>query len=753
MTKDELGNGSVSSLLEICMKSSLEYLESWQLPKHIGIFLPEDICEALICRKLKTGNCDDEFLATFFADVRTSRMTRAHLSCSAITDAGIEMISCHPLREVDVSRCSALSEKSIQSLIKCKDTLTSLNIAYCRQMSSHRGLQHLTNLRNLDITSTFAIDQREIESLAPLVYLKRLVLSGTSIRSLEPITSMTSLTTLDLSNCSSLETIKPLDSIKGTVCWLSLYNCKKVFTSEESICTLQQLKQLQHLDLSEDDPDDPFRFGLLWDLPLVNAQVLEQLLSSLPNIKSLDLSGNAKFKFEHLKLFDQYLKQKLSFLGLFMTDMCRYPEIPANQVSGDANLTQIMVSMKLYNNRPSFLIHALQVVFHITRERDPDLDVPLICDLVLTAMENHPSDKKIQLAGSASLYHLSRDDEHDNPNWRLSMILKRRVIEATLVAMEKHLSEPQLQKNCCLTLCNFRIPNEMICDYKRVVELLLKAAIEHKEDLIQRIAIGLCNLLVCQVQDSQKIVVGRDLQGVEKILKIMQHKMGRNPQEGGVLECCWSALWNVTDETPENCALFIDNGGLDLFMECKKCLGAQRDLVRNMLGLMGNVAEVPDLRPKLMTLAHVFYDLLESDNNQYELEVTYNAGGIISHLAFDGPSNWTNKEVSLNQALQRLERTIETWDITAHRQMSYRSFAPILKLISGCDVTAIHHWSTWALANLCNVDAEKYCKLVCNEDGVGLLQRLVGNPRTSVRVRELAQITLDKCHMQNSCLN
>ena len=64
-----------------------------------------------------------------------------------------------------------------------------------------------------------------------------------------------------------------------------------MFTSEESICTLQQLKQLQHLDLSEDDPDDPFRFGLLWDLPLVNAQVLEQLLSSLPNIKSLDLSG------------------------------------------------------------------------------------------------------------------------------------------------------------------------------------------------------------------------------------------------------------------------------------------------------------------------------------------------------------------------------------------------------------------------------------------------------------------------------
>ena len=53
---------------------------------------------------------------------------------------------------------------------------------------------------------------------------------------------------------------------------------------------------------------------------------------------------------------------------------------------------------------------------------------------------------------------------------------------------------------------------------------------------------------------------------------------------------------------------------------------------------------------------HVFLssDLLESDSTQHELEVTYNAGGIISHLAFDGPNNWTNKEVSRDQALQRL---------------------------------------------------------------------------------------------------
>ncbi|KAK2565933.1 Protein zer-1-like protein [Acropora cervicornis] len=694
MTKDEIGDGNVSSLLDMCIKSSLEYLESNQLLKNEAVFLPEDICEALICKKLKTGNCNDDFIATFFADVRTSRMTKAHLSSSTLTDAGIEMISSHPLREVDISKCSSLTGKSLLSLLKCKHTLVSLNIAHFQMGWAQGVLQHLTKLKNLDISRTY-FDQREFESLETLVNLQRLIASGTGIKSLEPVRGMASLTTLDLSNCHSIEVIKPLESIKGTLCWLSLYNCEKVFSSVGSVSTLQELKHLQYLDLSMDDPDDPQRFSLVQPRkPLVTAGVLEQLLSFLPSLRSLDVSSNAKFKCEDLMLFNRYLKQKLSFLGLFMTDMCQFPEIPAKHsfepkeeidlgfregsgllcspqgspkeepnkvicppvgppsqlssetnliilksssvtllgknidfenVSGDANLTQIMLSMKLYKNRPNFIICALQGVFHITRERDPDLNVPLVCELVLNAMENHPPNKTIQLAGSASLYHLSREDDHENPNWKL------RVIEATLVAMHRHLGEPQM------------------CDYKRVVWLLLRAALEHQEDLIQRIAIGLCNLMVCQVQDSLKIVVGKELRGVER---------------------------------PENCALFIEHGGLHLFTECTKRLSGQRDLVRNMLGLM--------------------------------------------------------------------DKTIETWDITAHRQMSYRSFSPILKLIAGCDIPAIHHWSTWALANLCNVDAEKYCKLVRDEDGISVLKRLTRNQRTSPRAKELAQLTLDKCNMQNT---
>lgn len=149
-----------------------------------------------------------------------------------------------------------------------------------------------------------------------------------------------------------------------------------------------------------------------------------------------------------------------------------------------------------------------------------------------------------------------------------------------------------------------------------------------------------------------------------------------------------------------------------------------------------------------MVIAHVFYDLMQTED---QLEITYNAAGIICHLAFDGPENWTNNVVSRDQALYRLVVTIKKWDIATPRQMSYRSFAPILKLISGCDSPEIHYWATWALANLCNVDPGKYCKLVSNEGGIRLLQGLSENSRTSPTVRELVDVTLEQCrqHVEN----
>ena len=43
---------------------------------------------------------------------------------------------------------------------------------------------------------------------------------------------------------------------------------------------------------------------------------------------------------------------------------------------------------------------------------------------------------------------------------------------------------------------------------------------------------------------------------------------------------------------------------------------------------------------------------------------------------------------------------IESWELTTSRNINYRSFEPILRLVDVFDTPQVQHWAVWALANL-----------------------------------------------------
>ena len=53
-----------------------------------------------------------------------------------------------------------------------------------------------------------------------------------------------------------------------------------------------------------------------------------------------------------------------------------------------------------------------------------------------------------------------------------------------------------------------------------------------------------------------------------------------------VMEIAWSAMWNVTDETPQNCQRFICQRGMHHFLECLRTFPEKEELLRNMMGLI-----------------------------------------------------------------------------------------------------------------------------------------------------------------------
>lgn len=122
-----------------------------------------------------------------------------------------------------------------------------------------------------------------------------------------------------------------------------------------------------------------------------------------------------------------------------------------------------------------------------------------------------------------------------------------------------------------------------------------------------------------------------------------------------------------------------------------------------MMGLLGNVAEVKELRHYLLTSEYitVFSGLLESECDG--IEVSYNAAGVISHIASDGPEVWTVDVPSRQDVLKRMVQAIERWNLNSPRNINYRSFEPILNLVRVYHTPECQHWAVWALANLTKV--------------------------------------------------
>lgn len=130
------------------------------------------------------------------------------------------------------------------------------------------------------------------------------------------------------------------------------------------------------------------------------------------------------------------------------------------------------------------------------------------------------------------------------------------------------------------------------------------------------------------------------------------------------------------------------------------------------MGLLGNVAEVKSLRHRLMTSEYitVFAELLSSKSDG--IEVSYNAAGVLAHIASDGPEAWSIMMPTREEVLEKMYHAINRWDLNTERNINYRSFEPILGLIKCYDTPACQIWAVWALANLTKV--RKGLKIIFN---------------------------------------
>ncbi|XP_065219359.1 protein zer-1 homolog [Planococcus citri] len=710
--------------------------------------LPKEICEALIETYQRVGKTIDNEFLHLFSNKKKAALQKVVIWNSNITDAGLKNVLQYNLKELDLAYCKSLSYKSFVTLNEYGKNLKTLSLGSEVNMLKNVPEEYSETEPNIRIglPSEFAFGSKGFTFNMP--NLTKLILRDI-VQTFQPsfyhtlLESLPKLTHLDFSNCSDLGDLSYIAKCTNLTS-LTLFNCKRLPEAIPYIC---HLTKLRHLDISNIDDKE----GIYSD----PNHVLKGIIVSLPNLISLDISGTnlagegcvERDLFDKTRTYHSDIpglagryENHLEFVGLYGTKhgACKRHHIPAVKISGDADESQITTAATVYMNRPLMLQRVLNDLFHFLRA-EACVNMSKVLHIILEALNTHAPEKHIQISGSAALFYIARN-KHTN---LLTQNVKNMVISTLINGMNLHINDETMIRNGCLTLCQFRIPQDILFVYNKLVVLLLHVVMV-KEDgsFEQRIAIYLLNSLACQVNDVQKETLG-ELKIIEKMLKLINNRIQHKVCDD-VLEVAWSTMWNVTDETPVNCERFLDNDGMTSFTGCLDQFRQKTELMRNMMGLLGNVAEVKGLRPRLMPYIKTFYDLVDSLADG--IEVSYNAAGVISHIASDGEENWTDTNIRRTEVLNKMVSCINEWDLQSERNINYHSFEPILKLTRVWHTPECQHWAIWALANLTKVYSEKYCPILEAEDGIQDVQRLIDDPRPNIEIKKLAKIVMENYH-------
>ena len=174
---------------------------------------------------------------------------------------------------------------------------------------------------------------------------------------------------------------------------------------------------------------------------------------------------------------------------------------------------------------------------------------------------------------------------------------------------------------------------------------------------------------------------------------------------------------------------------------------------------MGNVAEVKFLRGYLKSdqFIGIFLEML--DNMSDGIEISYNTAGVLSHMLADGEHLWREQQHAACDADSPGQRPLaytreaigesiiavtEKWDANSQRNINYRSFLPILSLITAFDSYASQYLAAWALNNLSLVYPDKYCALLHREGALDQLDKALADARSPEKLLHWLQLTADR---------
>lgn len=709
---------SPASLTDLCLTYVSQNLERFCVKRpdaslcfREAVLFPQELADQLLAKMATEGLLNDSTVGVF-RNCEYLRLRRACIRTARISAEAFKRALCpHRLLELDAARVNAdltipdilkglatnkYCQESLQRLVLTGLTMSSLEEPIRHRFSSLRGLRSLS-LANVDFYDSGLVD----------------------------VCSLPRLESLDLSN-TSVTNLSPLLGLKERLRSLTLHQLKRLeMSTAQLLGVIGQLDVLQHLDISDDKQ--------------FTSDVARQLLGQpgiLPTLVSLDVSGRKQVTDAAVKAFVDE-RPGMTFVGLLATD-AGFSDFLSGEgnlkVTGEANETQICEALRRYSEREGFVREALFHLFSLTHVMEKPR--PDILKLVVLGMKNHPATLNVQLAASACVFNLTKQDLAAGMPVRLLSTVTQLLLEA----MRTFPNHQQLQKNCLLSLCSDRILQEVPFNRFEAAKLVMQWLCNHEDQNMQRMAVAIISILAAKLSTEQTAQLGEELSIVKQLLHIVRQKATQGTVDA-TLKFTLSALWNLTDESPTTCRHFIENQGLDLFIKVLESFPNESSIQQKVLGLLNNIAEVGELHGELMVQG--FLDHISTLLHSSEVEVSYFAAGILAHLTSRGEKAWKLSPDLRSSLLEQLHAVIMKWPAPECEMVAYRSFNPFFPLLECFHTPGVQLWAAWAMQHVCSKNAARYCSMLLEEGGLQQLEQVHTHPQTHKDVKLLAESILE----------
>uniref|UniRef100_A0A8B9KBR2 Zyg-11 homolog (C. elegans) n=1 Tax=Astyanax mexicanus TaxID=7994 RepID=A0A8B9KBR2_ASTMX len=710
-----LDEASPASLTDLCLSLVSSRLELFCKKFDDGLLclrepliFPQELADQLLCKMATEGLLNDSTVG-IFCSCQQLRLRRACIRTARISAEAFQRALCpHRLLELDASRVNA------------DLTITDILLGLSANKGVCESLQRLV-LNGLTMSSLEEPSRRCFSSLQGL---RALSISNVDFydSGLADVCSLPRLESLDISN-TSVTNLTPLLGLRSRLRYLTMHQLKRLeMTTAQLLAVLSQLEGLQHLDISDDKQ--------------FTSDVARQLLETsgiLPALVSLDISGRKQVTDAVVRAFVEE-RPGMTFVGLLATD-AGFSDFLSGEgslkVTGEANETQICEALRRYSEREGFVREALFHLFsltHVMEKARPD-----ILKLVALGMKNHPTTLNVQLAASACVFNLTKQDLA----FGMPVRLLGNVTQLLLEAMKTFPNHQQLQKNCLLSLCSDRILQEVPFNRFDAAKLVMQWLCNHEDQNMQRMAVAIISILAAKLSTEQTAQLGAELFIVKQLLHIVRQKTSQGTVDA-TLKFTLSALWNLTDESPTTCRHFIENQGLELFIKVLEVF------TRSKITTHNNIAEVGELHAELMVQG--FLDHIRTLLHSPEVEVSYFAAGILAHLTSRGETVWTLNLPLRAALLEQLHSAILKWPTPECEMVAYRSFNPFFPLLECFQTPGVQLWAAWAMQHVCSKNAARYCSMLLEEGGLQHLEAVRSHPDTHSDVRRLAESILDSLH-------